>query len=225
MQLKEAAMAQSGFFREAHAKWISAMESVAGAPPTSGSWTGAGTIARTLSSFADAINHAHFPTGGGMDMDAVETSDEAGCIEIKTGGATYLCRPRALHLEVIAAHPEESFLLLELDKLKPTGVYEELYTSKGFSSEEVVDLGGGDYIERSHWDRGSYGYDENGDEKPLPLGARIVVRIIDGSILIVSKGTVWNGSSATYDGRHAKMAVPAIRASIEAALRTGRKIA
>lgn len=217
-------MAVSQYLSDARDKWVSAVKSVVGSSPHSASWTGHSAIATALQPFASAVNHAHFATGGGMDMDTVSLAPEAGCIEIGTSGAVYLFKPKALHLEVIPGAIAESFLLIELDRLKPTGVYEGVYNSAGFESEELLDLGSANYVSRSHADRGYYGTDDDGNERPLPNTARIVIRVLNGSILIVSKGTAWNASSGTYDGRHAKMNVSDIRTTIENALRTGREI-
>ena len=79
-------------------------------------------------------------------------------------------RPRRLRLERFADNRHESFLYLELGELESSGVYErddddedlESVTDDASrrslkrirDSEELVDMGGGHYLEREVWDRG-----------------------------------------------------------------------
>ena len=151
-----------------------------------------------------------------MDILAVAVSaTEAGCLELKTAPNTiYLVKPRLLELEYINQSPHDSFLLLTLDALKPTGLYEEVG-----GQEEVVEIEPGEYCERGIWDQGYLYHDENGYEVPLPESSRLVVRWMGGKLLFVAKGTLWNGRSETYDGRHNKMTSGDIRRFIERELR------
>lgn len=73
-------------------------------------------------------------------------------------------------------------------------------------------------MERYVWDAGHFGYDEDEGEIPLPDEARLVVRWFNGKVLFVSKGSMWNGTPATYDGRHDSMSAAEIRAIIETSL-------
>jgi hypothetical protein len=62
------------------------------------------------------------------------------------------------------------------------------------------------------------GPDENGDEIPVPDDARLTVRWLRGKVLLVAKGSLWNGDPAAYDGRHNGMTAAQIRITIERSL-------
>ena len=82
----------------------------------------------------------------------------------------------------------------------------------------MLELAPSEYVERYVWDQGHLGYDESSREIPLPDDARLMTRWFDGKILFVTKGSMWNGTPATYDGRHDTMSAEQIRAMIERAL-------
>lgn len=75
----------------------------------------------------------------------------------------------------------------------------------------------GRYYSRDGVDDGYY-RDENGRERDLPEGWRVVVRLLNGQILMVVKGSIWNGSSATYSGGHDALNANMIRGAIERAI-------
>jgi hypothetical protein len=165
-------------------------------------------------------NHAHLPTGGGFDFTHVENSAEVGCLSFTVEEQMAdIVRPRSLTLEYFPAAPHQSFLLLELDGLVASGVNN--YSSD--HKEEVVEYPRGTYLNRDLWERGYLRHDENGREIPLPPESRLVTRWLDGKILIVAKGSLWNGDAGTYDGRHNAMTAFQIREIIERALRQSNK--
>ena len=86
------------------------------------------------------------------------------------------------------------------------------------SSEELVEVAPAEYVSRDIWDRGFLDHDENGDEIPIPDGARLAVRWLRGKVLLVAKESLWNGVPATYDGRHNGMTAAQIRTTIERSL-------
>ena len=146
-----------------------------------------------------------------MDVSDVRNSRERGCLDfIVSEQSFYVGHPSRLFFEHISSAPINSFFLLELGTLEPSGVYDE--TERG--SEELIDVNE-EYLEREVWDRGYLGHDENGDEIPLPEHSMLVVRFFRGKMLIVSKGSIWNGIPATYDGRHDNMTPRQIREFIE----------
>lgn len=79
-----------------------------------------------------------------------------------------------------------------------------------FPDEEVVDLGSGRMYPRTVWDR-----DELPNGEALPDDTRLAVRVFRGKIMLMTKGSIWNGSRVTYDGRHARMEASDIRSVIE----------
>jgi serine/threonine-protein kinase len=171
-------------------------------------------------------NHAHFPTGGGLDFLSVGSSAEPGCLEFRTGRRTVqIMKPRSLTLERIDA-AGNSFFLLELDDLDPSGVYEtdenepdqDNDAEAERRSEDLVEVAPADYVSRDVWDRGFLDHDENGHEIPIPDDARLAVRWLKGKVLLVANGSLWNGDPGTYDGRHNKMTADQIRQIIERSL-------
>lgn len=202
---------------ENQAKWRSAIGQALGdRPPISATWTALPDIMAILGPFAaTGCNHALLPTGGGMDITGVARSREEGCIELVVSPrVAYLVRPARLTIEFFPNSPIESFLLLELGQLPPTGVYER----RSRDSEELVELPSGDYLNRSHWDERILGYDDGGYPIPLPEEARLIVRWFSGKVLVVSKASIWNSVPETYDGRHTRMAAAEIRSQIDEVL-------
>ena len=212
------------FHSESRKFWDSSVANINGSKAATTVWRGQTKIIEVLNPFMGRFNHAHYPTGGGLDFLSVRPSSEAGCIEFSTGDrAADVVKPRSLTLEYIEA-PGNSFLLLELDDLRPSGIYEIDKEDEGEdreiirTREELVEIATGEYVDRSVWDQGFLGHDESGHGMPLPDTARLVTRWLSGKILIVAKGSLWNGVPATYDGRHNKMRAADIRSIIERSL-------
>lgn len=207
--------------------WSTTIDSVSqGAPSTS--WEERAAIIENLRPFlGEGRNHGFFPTGGGNDFTEVRISREAGCIELMVGPLAYIARPKRLRLERIEEGVPESFVYLELDDIAPSGVYEvddahepdpgrpAHARRRGRDSEELVDLGGGEYAEREVWDRG---YLDHPDD-PLSDSVRLIHRLLGGNIIFACKASMWNRVGATYDGRHDWLGADGVRAQIEQALR------
>lgn len=214
------------FQDKARAAWAGAVRRAAPSSDATITWRSVPAILDAIGPFIGPDkNHAHFPSGGGHDFRAVRISTEKGCIEFEVSpGLVYVMKPRSLTLERIDLSLPESFLMLELDELKPSEFYdppddEEDGDSRASRrhrmSEMVVDLGGGVYAERDVWERG---YLSNEDE-PLPEDTRSVVRLFRGRLMLVTKGSLWNGTPRTYNGIHQTMSNDTLRAVIEGAIR------
>ncbi len=115
---------RSEFLAESLKSWKKAISEVIGPiSPTSVTWHGLDQIRTILHPFMGANqNHGHYPTGGGLDFHSVEHATESGCLSISTGGSVDIFKPRAVTLEYFVDDPQESFLLLELDQLAPSGL-------------------------------------------------------------------------------------------------------
>jgi hypothetical protein len=225
-------MSIDSFHQRARNTWVAAIKSAVGPNvPFSSTWTGASDIARVLAPIMGRNNnHTHLPGGGGLDMVKVLPAvNEKGCLEFypsQTEAVVYLMKPKRLTLEFIEDAPGESFFHLELQELQPSGAHpvpddddeeEEETLRHERLSEEVVDVGAGQYVSRSGWDEGVFP-----DGRDLPSCARLVVRQFGGAAMAVAKGSIWNGDPSTYDGRHSRMTPRQIRHVIERSLPGGK---
>lgn len=194
--------------------WVAAVvRTVGAAPPDRSEWTDLLDMEKVLRPFlAGGIAHAHLPAGGTLQFSSVTLSGEEDCLEIGLDARSMVVlKPRTLRLEHVADAPAESFLLIECADLRPA------LRGGPFGIEEVCDLGGGEYLERHHWDSNTYeGRDEDGEvaTRPLPEDAKLVRRILRGNVLLVCKGSRWNRSLQTGTGEHAGLRSDQIRAII-----------
>ncbi|WP_156936452.1 hypothetical protein [Mesorhizobium sp. LNJC384A00] len=195
--------------------WEAAIKSAFGAAPESATWTDIYAMIDVLQPFMGFnVNHAMLPGGGGLDVDVVTHSRETGCIRFDTGERSfYLAKPRKLSFGYVARSPANSFFLMELASLKPTDVYESVRSE----SEQLVEVDD-EYLDYSIWEHGVLGFEDDGQEIPLPDDASVVVRLLRGNVLIVAKASLWNGDTSTYDGRHDHMDAEQVRAIIERSL-------
>jgi hypothetical protein len=193
-------------------RWTESIESL-NTKQESTTWTNLEEIKRAIEPFlGTTLNHAHFPTGGGLDFLRLIPSRETDCLEAATSErAASVFKAEKLTLEHFPKRPQESFLLLELAPLAPSGVYE--HDIKGH--EELLDVPGQGYMERYIWDQGYLNHDERGHEIPIPQDAKLISRWLEGKILIVAKGSIWNGTPAKYNGEHNRMSAAQIREQIE----------
>ena len=185
--------------------------------PKSASWTDLNAIISILSKFcAQDLNHAMLPCGGGIDVVNLAPSKETGCIELQNSSeVAYVCQPHTLSFEHISGSPVNSFFVLSTQEIQPSGVYHEM----SGQYEELLELPDGEYRNRSALDEGHLGYDKSDAEIPIPDPHRLIIRFLSGAFLIVAKRSLWNRTTATYDGRHAEMTPIQIRQQIESALR------
>jgi hypothetical protein len=204
------------FHRQAGAGWARAIESLGIGRQASATWSELDAIKDALRPFmGEGLNHAHFPTGGGLDFLSVGPAREQGCLEVVTGDKlAEVFKPGLLTLEHFPQHPQESFLLIELQTLIPTGIYDKISDDY----EELLDVPGEGYMRRDVWDRGYLGLDEHEHEIAIPEDARLISRRLGGKMLLVANGSLWNSAPETYDGRHNRMTAAQIRKVIERAL-------
>lgn len=158
---------------------------------------------------SDALNHAFFPSGGGLDFTDAVQSHENGCIELKFGELTYILKPNKLMFEYFPEGDYEwAYFRIITDNLPDTGVYENL----SFNNEELTELSPLNYVERFVWDANEFA------GKPLPSSARVVNRILNGDLVIFNKASLYNAISSTYDGRHSKYGIDGFRTYIESVI-------
>jgi hypothetical protein len=206
--------------REQRRGWSEKINATVGpSASTSMTWQRIDQMAEILRPFmGSGQNHGYFPTGGGHDFLAVRRSTtEPDFLEFEVSSRLfYLGRPARLRLERIEQETAESFLYIELESIGSSGVYsaDEDGLQRDRAKEELVDLGGGGYVERGAWDRG---FVEDEDE-PLPDTARLVHRILGGGLMIVCKASIWNGIPQTYRGVHNQLGPDGVRRLIETGL-------
>jgi hypothetical protein len=131
-----------------------------------------------LISDSGADIHAFFTFGGGEDLEAVIKSNEEGCIELSLGGIANIIRPGKLMFESFSKDDFESmYFRLVSGKLEESGVYE----SEQIKYEQVTEISPLHYEKRSVWDANEY------KGELLSSEARLVVRILEGDLLLFSK--------------------------------------
>jgi len=175
-----------------------------GTVPDSCTWETKTDIIKILNEIGKnpQINHTFFPTGGGLGLSGAGVSVEKDCIEIYFDEhAADIVRPKVLIFQSFGRPYEWAYFRLETKDLEQSGIYENLQGQR----EELTEISPGEYVDRSHWDEGFYGYDESGRDEPLPDTARVVTRFFSGAFVIFAKGSTYNAISGTYDGRHSKM--------------------
>lgn len=139
-------MSQSDFHIRSRAEWTSKVNHITSNGDATLSWQRVDDIVTTLEPFMGSNkNHAHLPRGGGFDFLSVAKGREPGCIEFSIfSGTAVVVKPRRLVLERIASNPAESFLMLELDDLEPTGTtHEDRERNAARRQEEVIEVGRG----------------------------------------------------------------------------------
>jgi hypothetical protein len=207
------------FQNECRGKWVEAIAAAVGpVPPTTSVWHGPQEIVSALAPFANAMNHMLLPAkGGGTDIHRVALGVEPGTIELLVGdGLVYVAKAAAMTLEYLSAGPAQSFIIIDLATLAPSGTY-PLDGNRDRDSwyEEVVRLPSGDYVERGVLDAGYIGHDRSGREIPVPNNRKLVIRIFRGRLMLVTKGSMWNRTPAAYNGPHDRMTNQEIRDVIE----------
>ncbi|MBK3333416.1 serine/threonine protein kinase [Persephonella atlantica] len=145
------------------------------------------------------LNHILFPFGGGLDMTAVDYSQEKGMIDVNCGGLIYRLKVDSLTLEYLEKFPEWSYFLLKISEVEP---FDKRF--KGRYEEPLTEIKPGLY---SDYECGEW---NNFDGKDLPESAKQIVRILKGKIAVFCKsndyaqGNIRNLDS--YKACHEKIA-------------------
>lgn len=188
-----------------------------GPVPEKERWTNLPDIVRVLNVVGAKPdgNHMFLPTGGGLDLTkAIPSPSEDGCIEVITDNALYLVKPTELTLNWFGDEAAEwAYFRLEFGGLLSCGFDES--TAEDLR-DDVTELTPGKYVDQSVREKGNF--DEKGREIPLPETARDISRLLSGSVVIFAKGSAYNRTSATYDGRHNKKNAVQFREYIQQAI-------
>ncbi|MDW9413955.1 hypothetical protein GOB36_14420 [Sinorhizobium meliloti] len=193
--------------------WKRAIQNAFGSSPLqSRSWTDPYACADALRHFMTG-NYSFLPPNGHLPLRGVRVHDDGKRLLFDLSETGLLeTLPRSLRFEYIGEAPIESFFLLELREMRPTGVYESVSTN-----EQVARIDGEDY-DYSIMEHGVWHHDEDGYEVPVPEDAKTVLRLLSGKLLIVSQGSMWNHTNENWNGRHNRMTSDDIRALIEQSL-------
>jgi hypothetical protein len=201
------------FQETAHANWNSTLKDIF--PVTiSCTWRGMASIISILNKIGSmpSTHHTFMPDGGGLDLTGAAEAGESNAIALLFGNSiARIVKPSALYFESFCNNNQWAYFRLEIAGLLPSGVCKQY----GEACEELTELEPGSYVERSVWERGFIGYDEDGQEIPLPEGARLVFRYFKGAFVIFAKTSPYNAISDTYDARHNNMTSAEFRQYIE----------
>lgn len=205
-------------------------------------WENKQDIIQVLNKLAlpDNLNHTFLPSGGGLDLVSAKESIEKDCIELKFDGIFDIVKPIRLSFHSFNFDAEWNYFRLDTGDIQPSGVYEDLSSfsykkldgNDGhrdenddlFCYEELTELEPGVYLDRSIYEYGYYGSDENGDPLRLPKNARVVSRTFQGAYVIFCKASLYNANTGTYDGRHNRMTDKMFQAHIQRAIDSIKKI-
>lgn len=194
--------------------WAAAQTELPDNLPASTVWERADDALRVLAPLVSSgVSRVLLPGMGVIFPCDLRRSREPGCLElVPEGRVAYVLKPARVALELFPQAPLESFALIELADLHPTGVYEAVSRQ----SEEVTEADG-EYHERWCWDEATLGNDRDGDAIPLPRDARLVVRWLRGRMMVVARGSIW-GHATRAHGLHERHNASEIREQIERVL-------
>lgn len=153
---------------------------------------------RVLSS---ASTYCFLPHMGGLRFTGARRGPEPGTIALMMGGdGLRICKPDFLEVNYIQESPGESVILLHLDRLPVTGVYEEERAAwcEERGQEELAIGPDGTYYEREVF-----------DDREIE-DVRLLVRFLSGKMLFAATGGFWNGLRMADSGLHEKMGIEEI---------------
>lgn len=194
-------MSREAFKEESIIKWKELINNLFDKKvPSSAIWNTEKDMTEILNLIAKVNNHMLLPSGGGLDLLSAKKGLEELTIELRTGDLTVdLVKP--ISLKFFKTIKDEScYFLLDTGTLKPTGIIDPM--DLRFAREELAEYAPLKYSTRDIIDQGFLKIDQNGNEVPLPQYTRIVVRYFKGKFLLLTKGSPYNGSPDSYDGRH-----------------------
>lgn len=207
-------------FDSIRAGWLSQWDNVFAqlfpvAIPTRSEWHEQQQVIAVLNTIGliQDLNHLFHPHSGGMDLTGASPSHEDGLLELQFGPTARVVASRKLTCEIYPTNNEWSYFRLDTDPIPLTHLHTEVDAT---GCEEVLEVFPGEYVDRSSWDQGFLGYDENGDEIPLPQSARIISRLVTGGPMVIFfKGSRYNDDPRSYDALHSNLSAEQFLAYIE----------
>lgn len=176
--------------------------------PQNCSWNKMDDIINVLNIISEipSLNHMMLPDGGGLDLNEAILSQYQSNIELSCVGKTIIGCPRALSFENIDNSPNWSYFRLEFNNIQVSGVYNDSFQ---YCIEDVLELEVGKFVHPKCWTYNHY------NDKPIPEASRLIARLLNGTVVIFSKASLYNGIPATYDGRHNNMDSNSFRGHVE----------
>lgn len=202
---------QDDFAKSNRYQWVEVIKALFPySVPAHAEWTDIKEIKIVLNliSHYDSLNHLFFPSGGGLDLDAVFDSYEDHCLELDFGGLRHIVNPKILTFESIGEDLLWNYFRLECNPMKPV----LNSTPEDEFDEGVSEISPLEYVD--------YGVMEDGDLAKqygyhVTDFSRQIARQLKGSFVIFSKSSFYNRTTGTYDGRHDKMSASDFRTFIE----------
>lgn len=189
--------------------WHSALERLFPVSmPSRATWTKIDDIISVLSIVGskESLNHTFFPEFGGMDIAEIRRSAEKDCIElIDTSDGVTILKPEYLTFVSFGEQTEWSFFWIQASPLPPAQLISNVNQIVSDTSEELIEVSVGNYIE---YEAGEIGYyqSKNGGNIKIPPGWREIYRYrARGAFVLACKASPYNEDSRTYDARHNKM--------------------
>ncbi|MHC2336314.1 hypothetical protein [Bradyrhizobium sp. USDA 4454] len=91
-----------------------------------------------------------------------------------------------------------NYFRLEAESISASGTNGAYVSSNGYH-EQLCEIRAGEYVTPDAWENGEF----NG--RPLPPGAKRLLRYLKGSFVIFSTRSPYNLAPETYDARHEKV--------------------
>lgn len=176
--------------------------------PRSAVWDKPEEIVSVLNLIISSQSYSHllFSSQGGNDFLRAEKANEDGFIYIyDILNEPSLLKPKALHYERFADHPEWSYFLLEIAEVNP------IIAETKYGYEPLVEDAPAHYVSAKYYQYGVYDYDSG---EKLPADSKRVYRYFTGKFLFVLKYGPYNHISSSYDGRHGNLSCEQFRAYI-----------
>jgi hypothetical protein len=177
--------------------------------PTHARWEDEASIINVLNHLGSVknVNHLFFPSGGGLDLTGAQLSTEEGLIELEFGGSRRACKVASLTFESFSDEEDYQWNYFRIDTvpMSGTGTYD---LKADAIQEELTEIYPGEYASRSAWDNREY------RGEPLPATARLVTRILNGSMVIFQKTSLYNRVPDTYSAPHNQTDAEGMRTDI-----------
>jgi serine/threonine protein kinase len=195
------------FERRSKSEWVDIQKVLfPAAMPKTVIWDNIADIITVLNVISEhkQVNHTMLPSGGGLDLEGAKSSYEEGCIELNFNGQVHVVKPSKLTFECFHGNSDWNYFRLDTKGLEFIGDYEHSRDDEGLTEIEP-----GIYT-----DYECYEFDDFNGER-LPVAARPVIRVAEGSFMICLRTGIYNSIPETYDGRHNKVDANEFRKYIE----------